>query len=63
MAIGALCGVDPSNFLRADHIEQALLTRIINEAQVKRQEFSQELAGLIITELGKALKRGKNKRG
>jgi hypothetical protein len=61
MAIAAICGVSPDVYMKADPVERDILTRVVNKAQEVRQQYSKELAQLIIDELGKALKRGKKK--
>lgn len=56
----ALClneGIQPSDFIRADHVEQSVLLEVARKAQEFSIERDRLLANMIIEELSKALKK------
>jgi hypothetical protein len=55
--------VSPTDLIRADRVEAAVLTRAVERAAAYRLDLDRRLARLIVTEFGEALKRGSRRGG
>lgn len=63
LARGSLCGISPSDVMRADPIELDVLRDVINKGHELKIEYIDYLANRTIHELGESFKRRGPRRG